>query len=287
MTRLLKGLDYLELVLRINLCESVRFLAEPYELVALSPLQFICRVNLRPYAEYFRYLPCYRYVIAGYHLDPYPVPLEELDSAGGVVPRRVKEWYQPDEPPAVAKIHCHAEGPVALSGEFINLLHDLLSELLIGIHHVEYDLRCTFRRPESLSIAFNLCLGVLYHGVKGDELHLFAGLEPVLSLNGSQNREVYRVLVLLLARQCRVEEHIIDAEAVPRDWVVNGQLVLGEGSSLVGAEGVHGRELFNCHELRYYCLPLCKFVGPYGHCDAQHSWQRRGDCRNREDEGEA
>ena len=112
------------------------------------------------------------------------------------------------------------------------------------------------------------------------------GLQRLLVLQAANNREIDRVVVRRLRSQCAGEDELIGGDRIQTERIAERQLVLGEGSSLVGAQHVHARQFLDGDQLAHDRLFLGEQAGADRHRHRQHGRHRHGDRRHRQHKGE-
>ena len=242
--------------------------------------------NVCTHPQHLGGLPGDRQGVAGHHLDLHAHLGRGRDGGFGVFTRRIEQrQYAKKLPFPVAIRPRHTESTEAARGEVVDRLVDS------GFHGCGVsrqflnDLRRPLRHLECASVrGLDGGLGAFVDWVEGLEMCDLIGLQRLLVLQASQDREIDRVVVLRLRSQCAGEDDLVGCDLAQAEWIAKRQLVLGQRASLVGAQHVHPGQFLDGDQLAHDRLLLREQAGADRHRHRQNRWHRYGDRRHRQHE---
>ena len=94
------------------------------------------------------------------------------------------------------------------------------------------------------------------------------------------------IVIRRLRSQCAREDELFGGSRIKAEGIAKRQLVLGEGSGLVGAQDIHARQFLDRNQLAHDRLFPGEQTRADRHRHGQNRRHRDGDRRNRQHEGE-
>ena len=129
-------------------------------------------------------------------------------------------------------------------------------------------------------------LGALADRLERLEVLHVVSAQRLVARQATENRQVDGVVVVGARRQRRVQDDLVDRDALDGEGIAERQLVLGQGAGLVRAEHVHPGQLLDRHEPADDGLLLREQARADGHRHRQHRRHRDGNRRDGEHERE-
>ena len=112
------------------------------------------------------------------------------------------------------------------------------------------------------------------------------GLQRLLVLQTAEDREIDRIVVRRLRRQCAREDELSGGDCIQTERIAERQLVLSERPGLVGAEHIHARQFLDRDQFAHNRLFLGEQARADRHRHRQDRRHRHGDGRDRQHERE-
>jgi hypothetical protein len=126
----------------------------------------------------------------------------------------------------------------------------------------------------------------MVHGIEWLKMRDLIGLQRLRVLQTAEDREIDRIVVRRLRRQCAGEDELIGANRIKAEWFAKRQLVLSERPGLVGAEHVDARQFLDRDQFTHNRLFLGEQASADRHCHRQDRGHRHGNGRHRQHERE-
>ncbi len=303
-TTLLKNLDDGVLVLGENLSETIGSLDEIVDLrtrhvTTTTETKTLSVVDVGTETELAGSFTGNADGVTSKHLDGETETLGLVDSAGSVVTRGVRAGHDSENLPStlttLAGNTKRTETTGSKLGDAVLVsLVDVLGDGVVLLDSLENEERGTLDTDDALALGrLNNSLDLLGDGVKGVEVdnlvlgedRLGAGVE----LEGLEESLVNGIDTLLLAgsSQASSKHQVIGVNALDGEGLGERQLVLGQGTGLVGAENLDTSKGLNGGELLDNSLLLGKVGGTDGHGGGDDSGETDRDTDNGDGQGEA
>jgi len=305
MTETLEALDDLVLVFGEDSSETIGVHDHLVEVGVLAAgggtiLQDTGRVHVVTHTKTTASLLSDSELVTSDHLDLDTESLSLVDGLLGVITGRIEDGEKTNKLESVALslevvtvdlLVGNSESTETTEGVLLNVGLETVLELFILVASAKVDDDGGHTLGNTLELAGGLLtvgdLGTLVNGVEGLEVEegnsgTSAGGVP----EGLDDGGVDGVLVLGTGGVGSEKDHILCREgAVGLDSVaINGELVGGEGTSLVGAKDGDTSQLLNGRNTGDDGLVLGELLGTDGEGDGQDSGHGNGDTTNEEDE---
>jgi hypothetical protein len=236
--------------------------------------------------------------VTSQHLDGETETLGFVDSTGSVVTRGVRARHDTENlPSTLTTLAGNTERTETTGGKFGNAvlvgLVNVLGDGVVLLDSLENEERGTLDADDALTLGrLNNSLDLLGDGVEGVELeNLVLGQNALgtgVELEGLEESLVDGIDTLLLAGsgQASSKHQVIGLNTGDSERLRERQLVLGQGTGLVGAENLNTSEGLNGGELLDDSLLLGEVGSTDSHGGGDDSGQTDGDTDNGNTEGE-
>jgi hypothetical protein len=302
-TTLLENLDDVVLVLGENLSETIGSLNEIVDLrsrhfTAASKTKTFSVIDVGTETKLAGSFTSNTDGITSQHLDGQTESLGFVDSAGGIVTRGVRAGHDTENlPRAVTTLASDTERTETTGGKLSDLvlvgLIDSFGDRVIFLNGLENEKRGALDTDDALSLGrLDEGLDLLGDGIEGVEVddlvlgedRLGAGVE----LEGLEEGLVNGVNTLLLAggSQTSSQHEIFRLDTGDSVRLGERELVLGERTSLVGAEDFDTSEGLDGAELLDDSLLLGEVCGADSHGGGNDSGETDGNTNDSNGEGE-
>ncbi|KAK1239494.1 hypothetical protein MKX07_008982 [Trichoderma sp. CBMAI-0711] len=303
-TTLLENLDDGVLVLGENFSETIGSLDEVVNLRAghvttATETKALSVVDVGSETELARSLTSDTDGVASQHLDGQTELLGLVDGAGSVVTRGVRAGHNSENlPSTLTTLAGNTEGTETTGSELGDAvlvgLVNLLGDGVVLLDGLENEQRGTLDTGDALALG-RLDNGgnLLGDGVKGVELNdLVLGQDALgtgVELEGLEESLVNGIDTLLLAGsgQAGSQHQVIGVDTLDGVGLRERELVLGQGTGLVGAENLDTCKGLNGGELLDDGLLLGEVGGTDSHGGGDDGRETDGDTDNGDGEGEA
>ncbi|CAH0001869.1 unnamed protein product [Clonostachys byssicola] len=236
--------------------------------------------------------------VTSQHLDGETETLGFVDSAGSVVTRGVRAGHDTENlPSTLTTLAGNTERTETTGGKFSNAvlvgLVNVLGDGVVLLDSLENEERGTLDADDTLTLGrLNNSLDLLGDGVEWVELENLVlgqnGLGAGVELESLEESLVDGVDTLLLARsgQAGSEHQVIGLNTGDSEGLRERQLVLGQGTGLVGAENLNTSKGLNGGELLDDSLLLGEVGSTDSHGGGDDGGKTNGDTDNGNTEGE-
>ncbi|CAH0059372.1 unnamed protein product [Clonostachys solani] len=230
--------------------------------------------------------------VTSQHLDGETETLGFVDSAGSVVTRGVRARHDTENlPSTLTTLAGNTERTETTGGKLSNAvlvgLVNVLGDGVVLLDSLENEERGTLDADDALTLGrLNNSLDLLRDGVEGVELeNLVLGQNALgtgVELEGLEESLVDSVDTLLLAGsgQASSEHQVIGLNTLDGEGLGERQLVLGQGTGLVGAENLNTSKGLNGRKLLDDSLLLGEVGSTDSHGGGDDSGKTNGDTDN-------
>ena len=170
-----------------------------------------------------------------------------------------------------------AQGTEAAAGKFLHrLIHGGLHFTGV-LRHLKDHLRRSLGYKELFAVR-TLYGGfrALVHRVKGFEMKHLVALQRFIILHAANHRQINGVLVFRPRSERAEEDGLGRGNAIHGKGIAQGQLVLGQGAGLVGAQHIDARQFLNGGEPRHDGFLLRQQTRSHRHGDGEHRGHGHG-----------
>lgn len=300
---LLENLDDVVLVLGEDLSETIGSLNEIVNLrtghvTATTETEALSVVDVGTKTELAGSLTSNADGITSQHLDGQTESLGLVDSLSGIVTRGVRARHNSENlPRALTTLAGNTKGTETTSSELSNLvlvgLVDLLRDGVVLLHSLQDEKRGTLNTDDALTLG-RLDVGgdLLGDGVEGEELDdLVLGEDRLgagVVLERLEESLVDSINTLLLAgsSQAGSEHEVLGLNTGDGVRLRQGELVLGQGTGLVGAENLDTSQRLNSRQLLDDSLLLGEVGSTDSHGGGNDGGKTDGDTNNGDGQGE-
>ena len=302
-TTLLENLDDVVLVLGEDLGETIGGLDEIVDLraghvTATAETEALSVVDVGSETELAGRLTSDADGITSKHFDGETERLSLVNGAGGIVTRRVAAGHDSENLPlALTTLASNTERTETTGGELGDLvlvgIVDLFGDGMVLLDRLENEKRGTLDTGDALTLGrLDESHDFLADGVEGVELNdLVLGKDTLgagVVLEGLEERLVDGIHTLLLARgsQAGSQHEILGVDTGNGVGLGQRELVLGEGTGLVGAEDFDTSERLDGGKLLDDSLLLGEVGGTDSHGGGHDSGKTDRDTDNGDGQGE-
>lgn len=300
---LLKNLDDVVLVLGEDLSETIGSLDEVIDLgtrhlTTATETKTLSVVDVRSETELAGSLTSDTDGVTSQHLDGQTKSLGFVDGTGGIVTRRVRARHDTEDLPrvisALAGNTKRTETTGSKLGDLVLVgLIDIGGDGVVLFDGLEDEERSSLDADDALALRrLDDGLDLLGDGVEGVEVEDLVLGEDVLCawvvLERLQESLVNGIDTLLLAggSETGSKHEILGVNASNAVGLCERELVLGEGTGLVGAKDFDTSERLDGGELLNNGLLLGEVSGTDSHGGGDDSWETDGDTNDGDGEGE-
>jgi hypothetical protein len=303
-TTLLENLNDGVLVLGEDLGETISSLDEIVDLgtwhvTAATETKTLSVVDIGAETELARSLTGNANGVTSKHLDGQTENLGLVDGAGSIVTGRVRAGHDTENlPSTLTTLAGNTEGAETTGSEVGDAvlvgLVNVIGDGVVLLDSLEHEKRGTLDADDALALGgLDDGLDLLGDGVKGVELdNLVLGQDTLgagIVLQGLEESLVDGIDTLLLAgsSQASSKHQVIRLDTLNSVRLRQGELVLGQGTSLVRAENLNTSERLDGRQLLDDGLLLGKIGSTDSHGGGDDSGQTDGDTDDCDTEGEA